>query len=103
MRERLRYTIFLTSGKSLRRKGLTLMEYTREEAVAKLMAELEKGWKSGEEQGWNCAEDVRVHFAEKCINAEIQAAMLEAERISRDESAKGYNNMDELFAALKEE
>ena len=29
--------------------------------------------------------------------------MLEAERISRDESAKGYKSMDELFAALKEE
>ena len=43
------------------------------------------------------------HFAEKRFNAETEAAMLEAERIARDERAKGYKNMDELFAALKEE
>ena len=79
------------------------MEYTREEAVAKLMSELEKGWKSGEEKGWLSAEDVRAHFAEKRFNAETEAAMLEAERIARDERAKGYKTMDELFAALKEE
>ena len=79
------------------------MEYTREEAVAKLMSELEKVWKSGEEKGWLSAEDVRAHFAEKRFNAETEAAMLEAERIARDKSVKGYNNIDELFAALKEE
>ena len=44
------------------------MEYTREEAIAKRMAELEKGWKSGEEQGWLSLEDVRAHFAEKRRN-----------------------------------
>ena len=78
------------------------MEYTREKAIAKLMAELEKVWKSGEEEGWLTAEDVRAHFAEKCINAEIQAAMLKAERISKDEKVKGDKNIDKLFAALKE-
>ena len=87
----------------MQRKGLTLMEYTREEAMAKLMAELEKGWKSGEEEGWLSAEDVSAHFAERSFNAETEAAMLEAERIAIDESVKGYNNIDELFAALKEE
>lgn len=29
------------------------------------------------------------------------AAMLEAERIARDPSVKGYNDLDELFAELK--
>lgn len=44
------------------------MEYTREQAVASLMAELEKGWKSGEEEGWLSAEDVRAHFAARRHN-----------------------------------
>lgn len=101
--ENLSSTIFLTSGKSLQRKGLTLMEYTREEAVAKLMSELEKGWKSGEEQGWLSLEEVEAQLGIDRPNAETEAAMLEAEKIARDESVKGYKSMDELFAALKEE
>ena len=36
----------------MRRRGLMHMEYTKEEAVAKLIEELEKGRKSGEEEGW---------------------------------------------------
>lgn len=87
----------------MQRKGLTLMEYTREEAVAKLMSELEKGWKSGEEQGWLSLEEVEAQLGIDRPNAETEAAMLEAEKIARDESVKGYKGMDELFAALKEE
>lgn len=34
-------------------------------------------------------------------NKETIAAMLEAERIAKDPSVKGYNNLDELFADLK--
>ena len=34
-------------------------------------------------------------------NKETIAAMLEAERIAKDPSVKGYNDLDELFAALK--
>ena len=34
-------------------------------------------------------------------NKETIAAMLEAERISRDPSVKGYTNLDELFADLQ--
>lgn len=93
----------MTSRKSLRRKELTIMEYTREEAVAKLMSELEKGWKSGEEEGWLNLEEVETYLGIKRPNAETEAAMLEAEKIARDESVKGYKSMDELFAALKEE
>ena len=34
-------------------------------------------------------------------NKETIAAMLEAERIAKDPSVKGYNGLDELFAELK--
>lgn len=34
-------------------------------------------------------------------NKETIAAMLEAERIAKDPSAKGYTDLDELFADLK--
>ena len=34
-------------------------------------------------------------------NKETIAAMLEAERIAKDPSVKGYTNMDDLFADLK--
>ena len=86
----------------MQRKGLTFMEYTREEAMAKLMAELEKGWKSGDEQGWLSLEEVEAQLGIDRPNAETEVALREAERIARDESVKGYNNMNELFAALKE-
>lgn len=34
-------------------------------------------------------------------SSETVAAMLEAERIAKDPSVKGYTDLDELFAALK--
>ena len=34
-------------------------------------------------------------------NRETMAAMLEAERIAKDPSVKGYTDLDELFADLK--
>lgn len=34
-------------------------------------------------------------------NSETLEAMLEAERIAKDSSIKGYTNLDELFADLK--
>ena len=42
-------------------------------------------------------------FAELGMNlsTETIAAMLEAERIAKDPSVKGYNDLDELFADLK--
>ena len=33
-------------------------------------------------------------------NSETAAAMLEAERIAKDPSVKGYTNLDEMFADL---
>lgn len=35
-------------------------------------------------------------------NQETIAAILEAERIAKDSSVKGYDNLDDLFAALKQ-
>lgn len=35
------------------------------------------------------------------FNSETVAAMLEAERIAKDSSVKGYTDLDELFADLK--
>ncbi|MCH5250418.1 MAG: type II toxin-antitoxin system RelB/DinJ family antitoxin [Lachnospiraceae bacterium] len=35
-------------------------------------------------------------------NRETIEALLEAERIAKDSSVKGYNDLDELFADLKE-
>lgn len=34
-------------------------------------------------------------------NRETLAAMLEAERIAKDSTVKGYHNLDELYAELK--
>ena len=38
---------------------------TKEDAIRILMAELEKGRRSGEEEGCLTPEEVRAHFAEK--------------------------------------
>ena len=44
---------------------------------------------------------VRQSLREGGIPFETIAAMLEAERIAKDPSVKGYNDLDELFADLK--
>jgi len=75
---------------------------TREDAVAKLMEELEKGWRSGEEEGWLSLEEVREHFALKSCNDKTKTAKLEAEQSAGDKSVKGYTDMTVLIAALKE-
>jgi len=79
------------------------MAYTKEEAAARLMEELEKGRKSGEEEGWLSLEEVEAQFGIDRPKAETEAAMREGEKIARDESVKGYTDMDELFAALIED
>ncbi len=40
-------------------------EFEKSRAMLKLMTELVKGLRSGEEQGWLSEEDVDKHFAEK--------------------------------------
>lgn len=37
----------------------------KEQAIQQLMAELEKGRKSGETEGWLTLEEVKKHFREK--------------------------------------
>ncbi len=40
-------------------------EYEKTKAALRLMCELDKGRKSGDEQGWLSSEDVRQHFRRK--------------------------------------
>jgi len=44
---------------------LDMQEYERMQAQVKLINELNKGRRSGEEEGWLTAEQVRRHFREK--------------------------------------
>jgi prevent-host-death family protein len=44
---------------------MDLQEYERLQAQIKLINELNKGRRSGEEKGWLTAEQVRQHFREK--------------------------------------
>jgi len=50
-------------------------EFEKSKAMLKLMTELVKGQRSGEEQGWLSEEDVDNHFAEKkaMMVAQMQA------------------------------
>ena len=41
-------------------------EYERLQAQVKLINELNKGRRSGEEEGWLSADEVRRHFRDKC-------------------------------------
>ena len=70
-------------------------------AEERLLQELEKGWKSGETESWHSAENVRNNFEEKSLTKETVNALLEAERISKDDSVKGYHNLNELFIELR--
>ena len=40
-------------------------EYEKDKAALRLMYELEKGRKSGEENGWLSSDEVRAHFEER--------------------------------------
>ena len=42
-------------------------EYEKAKAALRLMCELEKGKRSGEEKGWVNSDDVRKHFKEKSV------------------------------------
>ena len=70
-------------------------------AEKRLLQELEKGWKSGETESWHSAENVRNYFEEKSLTKETVNALLEAEKISKDNSAKGYHDLNELFIELR--
>ena len=57
--------VFLTRNGRGRYVIVDMQEYEKTRATLKLMSELEKGRRSGEESGWLSAEDVRSHFAKR--------------------------------------
>ncbi|HBC95113.1 MAG TPA: prevent-host-death protein [Pelotomaculum sp.] len=54
--------VFLTKNGRGRYVLIDIADYEKTQATIKLMGELAKGRKSGEEQGWLSHEAVRAHF-----------------------------------------
>ncbi len=57
--------VFLTKNGRGRYALIDIADYEKTQATIKLMNELTKGRKSGEEQGYFLHEDVRAYFQEK--------------------------------------
>lgn len=57
--------VFLTKNGRGRYALLDIADYEKTQAIIKLMSELNKGRKSGEENGWLSHEDVKEYFAGK--------------------------------------
>lgn len=57
--------VFLTKNGRGRYAIVDIAEYEKTQATIKLMGELAKGRKSGEENEWISHEDIRAHFKEK--------------------------------------
>lgn len=57
--------VFLTKNGRGRYALVDIAEYEKTQAIIKLMDELTKGRKSGDENGWLSHEDIREHFKEK--------------------------------------
>jgi prevent-host-death family protein len=57
--------VFLTKNGRGRYAIVDIADYEKTQATIKLMGELAKGRKSGEEKGWFSHEAVRAHFKEK--------------------------------------
>jgi len=57
--------VFLTKNGRGRYALIDIAEYEKTQATIKLMGELAKGRKSGEENEWISHEAVRAHFKEK--------------------------------------
>ena len=54
--------VFLTKNGRGKYAILDIQDYEKTQATIRLMNELAKGRRSGEEEGWLTAEDVRAHF-----------------------------------------
>ena len=54
--------VFLTKNGRGRYVILDLYDYEKTQATLRLLNELEKGRRSGEEKGWLTSEDLRAHF-----------------------------------------
>lgn len=57
--------VFLTKNGRGRYALVDIADYEKTQATIKLMSELNKGRKSGEEKGWFLHEDVKAHFEGK--------------------------------------
>lgn len=57
--------VFLTKNGRGRYALIDIADYEKTQATIKLMGELAKGWKAGEEKGWLLHEDVKAYFKEK--------------------------------------
>jgi prevent-host-death family protein len=57
--------VFLTKNGRGRYALVDIIDYEKTQATIKLLGELNKGRKSGEEQGWLSPEDVKAHFDKK--------------------------------------
>lgn len=57
--------VFLTENGKGRYAVIDIAEYEKTQATIKLLKELAKGQKSGEEKGWLSYEEVREHFKDK--------------------------------------
>ncbi len=57
--------VFLTKNGRGRYAIIDIQDYEKIDATWKLMDELSKGKKSGEEKGWLSPDEVRAHFEEK--------------------------------------
>ena len=64
-RERRCAPVFLTKNGRGRYDALDIQDYEKTQATLKLMNELAKGRKSGEQEGWLTAEEMRAHFRAK--------------------------------------
>ncbi len=54
--------VFLTKNGRGRYAIVDMQDYERTQAILRLMNELAKGRKSGEEEGWLSPDDMREHF-----------------------------------------
>ncbi len=54
--------VFLTKNGRGKYAIMDLYDYEKTQATVRLMNELAKGRKSGEESGWHSIEDVEAHF-----------------------------------------
>ena len=57
--------VFLTKNGRGRYALVDIIDYEKTQATIKLLGELNKGRKSGEEQGWLSPKDVKAHFDKK--------------------------------------
>lgn len=53
---------------------LDIQDYERASAALKLMNELAKGKRFGEEKGWHIASEIRAHFREKVNEGAVKKA-----------------------------